>query len=864
MHPSSRLLLILALLLPTLGTPTHTTGSFLSPDWQRYVVAPPTRQVAPRAVAATAGNVRDPGAALAPGNGAARLQTDGEEITFLDLDFGQVVAGHLEIGFGATSAPAPGVRVTFSETRVYLGDQSDFSRSDFHGGADYHLPAPGTIWHDRAACQFTGHVCAEGLRAFRYIRIALAVKPGDEPYAAKSGSVEIDYVRLNFTPYLGTPDTYRGWFLSSDDTLNRAWYASTYTTELNADRITIDSVDPRGGWSPTLDGQVVLLDGAKRDRAPYVGDLLVSGTTFMLSHGDGTPVATVLADLAAHQRDDGYIPPSTIENYTFCLFDYPAWWLLSLAEYTRQTGDLALATRLWPNLTRLLDGWYPRVTNARGLLEKSAATGIFGCGDYAFIPHEGEVAYYNAIYLLALQAVADLARDLGHPAAAATWDTRADTLSDVFNTTFWDAAIGAYRDTPTTAVYPQDANALALLTGAADPARASAVLARRERTSTPWGYGFVEGEAWFAGAGGRVYPFISYLEVLARFAHADDYGALQQLRTTWGWMLAHDPGPTVWEAIGPGGTVSSYQGGFSSMAHGWSGGAAPALTRGVLGVTPTGVGYATYNLAPHPGNLTWAQGRVPTPRGPIDVAWEHSGGRFTLQLTAPPGTVGRARIPTFGLPSRITLDGQLSWEGSGTPTVTLEGLTPGTHTIEVQTIEQPGQVDCFAPTGRCTSGSFLAYWEAHGGLTQFGYPLSDQFTETLEDGRRYLVQYFERARFEHHPENAPPYDILLGQFGRVFHPADPPVSAIPNYVHFDQTGHNVAPRFFAYWQANGGLPQFGLPLSEEFTETLEDGQHYLVQYFERARLEYHPASPDPRYQILLGQFGRRICGDRCR
>jgi hypothetical protein len=28
------------------------------------------------------------------------------------------------------------------------------------------------------------------------------------------------------------------------------------------------------------------------------------------------------------------------------------------------------------------------------------------------------------------------------------------------------------------------------------------------------------------------------------------------------------------------------------------------------------------------------------------------------------------------------------------------------------------------------------------------------------------VQYFERTRFEYHPENAPPYDILLGQCGR--------------------------------------------------------------------------------------------------
>ena len=63
-------------------------------------------------------------------------------------------------------------------------------------------------------------------------------------------------------------------------------------------------------------------------------------------------------------------------------------------------------------------------------------------------------------------------------------------------------------------------------------------------------------------------------------------------------------------------------------------------------------------------------------------------------------------------------------------------------------------------------GGFLQYWQANGGLAQFGYPISEEFTETLEDGQSYIVQYFERARFEHHPENAAPYDVLLGQFGR--------------------------------------------------------------------------------------------------
>jgi hypothetical protein len=62
---------------------------------------------------------------------------------------------------------------------------------------------------------------------------------------------------------------------------------------------------------------------------------------------------------------------------------------------------------------------------------------------------------------------------------------------------------------------------------------------------------------------------------------------------------------------------------------------------------------------------------------------------------------------------------------------------------------------------------FDGYWQAHGGLAQFGYPISEPFRQQLENGQTYTVQYFERARFEYHPNNDPPYDVLLGQFGRL-------------------------------------------------------------------------------------------------
>jgi beta propeller repeat protein len=72
----------------------------------------------------------------------------------------------------------------------------------------------------------------------------------------------------------------------------------------------------------------------------------------------------------------------------------------------------------------------------------------------------------------------------------------------------------------------------------------------------------------------------------------------------------------------------------------------------------------------------------------------------------------------------------------------------------------------FAETDKTVSGRFLQYWEQSGGLAQQGFPISEPFMETSDlDGKPYLVQYFERAVFEYHPENPVPYDVLLSQLG---------------------------------------------------------------------------------------------------
>ncbi len=176
---------------------------------------------------------------------------------------------------------------------------------------------------------------------------------------------------------------------------------------------------------------------------------------------------------------------------------------------------------------------------------------------------------------------------------------------------------------------------------------------------------------------------------------------------------------------------------------------------------------------------------------------------------------------------------------------------------------------CFQETGFCVQGRFLNYWQANGGLARNGFPLTNEQQELLEDGNTYTVQYFERVRLEYHPENAAPYDVLLGQFGRRVYQsrfagqANPRVESLPNQTYFPETGHNVPPPLFTYWQANGGLVQFGYPLTEVFDEFIASngrGAYYQVQYFERARFELHPETPPP-YNVLLGQFGRDILAE---
>ncbi len=114
-------------------------------------------------------------------------------------------------------------------------------------------------------------------------------------------------------------------------------------------------------------------------------------------------------------------------------------------------------------------------------------------------------------------------------------------------------------------------------------------------------------------------------------------------------------------------------------------------------------------------------------------------------------------------------------EFRGTPNEVLLGLL-GNTLVEGRLSEGPFQPkqasnaagsQYFAQTQHNVASPFIEYWRANGGLPVYGLPRSEAFEEkSATDGKVYTVQYFERNRFEYHPENrGTKFEMLLGLLG---------------------------------------------------------------------------------------------------
>lgn len=160
-----------------------------------------------------------------------------------------------------------------------------------------------------------------------------------------------------------------------------------------------------------------------------------------------------------------------------------------------------------------------------------------------------------------------------------------------------------------------------------------------------------------------------------------------------------------------------------------------------------------------------------------------------------------------------------------------------------------GDYQFFEITKHNVKGEFLRFYRAAPNPTLlYGYPITEEMPG--KDGLQ-RVQYFQRARFEYHPELPPGQQVVLTSLGSKTYKAGTPITVNPNLGcrRFDN-GFAVCFAFLEFYDKYGGEKQFGKPIS-----FFEIQDNIIVQYFEKARFEWQPNKPEGQ-RVVITDLGR--------
>lgn len=660
-----------------------------NPNWQRYVLGTGVEIARPVRIVSTAGQVENAAALLTSGTGGAATLTrtaNDQGPTNVVLDYGVDVGGLPTFEVTASSG-SPQLRASYSESLPYLtadGDKAPTHSADLHRFDSYAINEPGTV---------TNSYTQGGER---YQMISLTTP----------GTVSLRAVGVKIGFYNAGADKYQGHFVCSDEELNKIWYACAYTQQTNmlpigsiaapnsSKHSKAQTTGSNAGASASTDGndggsgaspapspnlQVVLsndipviVDGAKRDRSVWSGDLAVQGLVIYYSTGANEYVRESLRLLSSYGAKDGRVstnlpsewpvghgPTADSESKIYSA-NYTLWWVKALADYHLHTADKEFLKQEWPILTKELD-WAASQLNGDGLFVTDEKNGHDW--DYYDGSKTGAVTGFNALYYSVLVESARLADDLGEDAQARKYRAQAEALRQTINAKLFNSTTGVFdaSDSERGGI-AQDANVYAIIFDLVPEEKAKSILARlKESLWTKLGPKPFS-EAKYKAS---ISPYVTGFEVLARLRVNDSENAFHLMSSLWGLMLV--PGDyysgAIWEAVSLDGKPAL--GKTTSLAHGWAAAPATALSSLVLGIQPVSAGYVTWRIMPHPGNLQWAEGRAPTPKGPIDLAWAsaRATSQFHVRVSTPAQTSGEIAVPTFGARVAVFVDGQMAWNG---------------------------------------------------------------------------------------------------------------------------------------------------------------------------------------------------------
>ncbi|MFI5894528.1 alpha-L-rhamnosidase C-terminal domain-containing protein [Actinoplanes sp. NPDC051513] len=582
-----------------------------NPNWQSLVPAPTSDSVRAATVTRTSGSVTNAAGLAGQGSGATVLTTSstGSPATVI-LDFGKEVGGtpFITVSSGGTGT----VRVATSEALPYLTASNGIYNNDNGSPVTFSV---------NGARTYTG-----ALRGgFRFAAVQLTT----------AGSVTLTGAGVNFKAYRATADKYQGYFISSDDQLNRMWYAGAYTAQMD--------MVPTGVSS--CFNVPVIFDGAKRDRAIWSGDLMITNPVAQLSLGSNSAayIKGSINSIVNLQSSNGRLTSAV--GFRGCgAFDYAmtysAYSAIIAVQYYRYTNDRTFISGLRSKL-EAATAYHATRLDANGLV-------VTNDNDYWQTSQSGEVTEYNLAYYELLQNMIWMEGKAGTAAKVTEYTNKANALKTAINARLFNTSAGLYQHTNSRPnVFPLDANVNAIRLGVAPADKIAGILSYFKARWQAHGSQISQPAPSMADPYGHtIEPLNNTWEAMARFGSGDTAGALDLMRRLWGIQVDPNSGyytGTFWEFVNSNGLPSR---GFDSLAHAWGAGPTQLLTENVLGATAVNPGYTTWQVKPQASSLAWAQGQVPTAGGSLAVKWARdTSGQFHLQVTSPAGTSGQIWVP---------------------------------------------------------------------------------------------------------------------------------------------------------------------------------------------------------------------------
>jgi hypothetical protein len=251
-----------------------------------------------------------------------------------------------------------------------------------------------------------------------------------------------------------------------------------------------------------------------------------------------------------------------------------------------------------------------------------------------------------------LNEIAPLALAIGDEEASTSYSQTASKLREALNRELWNDQLGTYSlSTTDRGNFSLTGIAWAIISGTANVTQAASSIAKLEELRFAVGYKTVSSDLETDDYQLAPNPSGFLLEALfkaRRDLGVDSTSAITHLLDNlWGSMVKNNEyySGASWEYVKPDGSPGIDL--FTSLAHPW--GAAPTyvLPEYLLGVVPSSPGYEMVVITPMVGFLNQSEvsGRVPTPNGPINVAWTLDGTKVVMTVDIPSGTTATLQLP---------------------------------------------------------------------------------------------------------------------------------------------------------------------------------------------------------------------------